>query len=1087
MSTILSMKSKRFRREAGIALLTTLLLLFLMSSLLVGFSLLLISNQQLAGSNNDDVQAFYGAEAGMEQLTAGLGNLFTQTYAPSISQINTLETSPPSIPGISYVTADGHSGYVITPTALDSNGNPAPQVSTIKSGPYVGMNALITAYTLTVNARTSLGREVKLQRTTQTVGIPMFQFGVFSDMDLTFHAGPDFTFGGRTHTNGNLFLAEGDGSTLTMKDKVDTYKDVIRTNMANGWPTSSGYTGTVNITTNPGSTSYRALKSNEGSLTGGAGCSSCANTSWPTISTGNAPANYNSNLVNGPGSQYPKYATGARQLNLGIVTVGGGTTQSVDIIRRPVAGESSTVTGERYWAQASLRIMLSDDPNDIMGLSGTNCMDTSVQPFDLSVLAQPVANWPTSGWPATLKTNLTSAGLPVLPLAASGAAAGAAAYNSMDGYWLPSGYPVIKGFIKIEAQTAYGSPCGTWKDVTMEILSLGYVGRNINPVSQSLATNIMNPQWRTIVISGNTQTDPLSNGSTHYYTTSNSGATPPNQLTLNAGYGYPLPIPPGAQMGSQMATAMGAGTFTGQAGTCQDPHPNAIIRLERIRDNPSSLYTAYWKNTSGVWVNYVASGIQSNPSNEPPKAPVAVVCGVDPATGKLPIIADQTGSTAVWTPQPFDFWPTTIFDTREGELRETVINSGAYQNLPTLNGTMHYIEIDAKNLANWFAGNIGTSGHSTMDQNVAPNDFVVYVSDRRGNYASSKTWSTSWPPVSPSGHETGEYGWNDVANGTVANGCQNGTLDPGEDLDGVSQLFTYGANSTDTNFVMGAGAAESTLYSLSGSNITGALSTAYPKYGFYNNLLTSSALLANNFCAAPSYSASIWPLTFAASSNAARENPPIFFRRAVKIVNGKLLTALGTCPSGVYCGLTISAENPVYVQGDYNANSANGGFNDPHVATSVAGDAVTLLSNNWNDINSFSFAEYCLTGGSCTVQNRNAINTYWRTAVIAGKGINFPYWGTSGDNGSDGGVHNFLRYIEDWSNQTLYYTGSLISMYYNRQATGIFKCCSTVYAPPTRGYQFDVDFLNPTLLPPRTPLFRDTNTTGWTRLMLPSQ
>jgi hypothetical protein len=42
-----------------------------------------------------------------------------------------------------------------------------------------------------------------------------------------------------------------------------------------------------------------------------------------------------------------------------------------------------------------------------------------------------------------------------------------------------------------------------------------------------------------------------------------------------------------------------------------------------------------------------------------------------------------------------------------------------------------------------------------------------------------------------------------------------------------------------------------------------------------------------------------------------------------------------------------------------------------------------------------------------------------------------------------------------------------------------------VYCPPSRGYNFDTNFLNPTLLPPRTPLFRDVNTTGWTRVMQP--
>jgi len=69
----------------------------------------------------------------------------------------------------------------------------------------------------------------------------------------------------------------------------------------------------------------------------------------------------------------------------------------------------------------------------------------------------------------------------------------------------------------------------------------------------------------------------------------------------------------------------------------------------------------------------------------------------------------------------------------------------------------------------------------------------------------------------------------------------------------------------------------------------------------------------------------------------------------MKIVNGNLLQT-GTCPGTgggtiINCGLTIAAENPIYLQGDFNSNSAGGGWSDPHVAVSIVGDAVTLLSN----------------------------------------------------------------------------------------------------------------------------------------------
>lgn len=1012
-------KSKRFRQDAGVALLTTLLLLFLMSSMLVGFSLLLISNQQLAGSNNDQVHAFYGAEAGMEKLTSGLGDLFAQTYSPSAAQITALESTPPVFSDIFYTTGDGHSGYLITPAFTDALGNPKPTISTIKAGPYVGMTAMTTVYTLTVNARTVDGREVKLQRTTETVGIPMFQFGIFSDTDLSFFPGPNFNFGGRTHTNGNLFLAAG--STVTLSDKVDAYKDVIRTNLSNGWPTSNGYTGTVNITTQPGGSSYRALATTEGSLTGTLGSS--FDTNWPSISRG--ATNYNGNLLNGKGSAFPATSTGASLLNLGIVTIGSGTTQSIDLLRRANSGEAANVTAERYYAQASLRVLISDNVADLMNLP---CIDGSTQPFDLSKIAVAPgvggAGWAASGYPpaTALYNQLIANGVTPLPLAASGATG--AAYTATDGYWLPNGYPIIKGFIKIEEQTAYGDPCGTWKDVTIEVLGYGYVGRNINPVPQSLDGSNLNPQW---------------NGTT---TTMQAGATPALTNLPTIAFGY------------QNTTAtFAAGNFTGTSTvaapkTCMDPHPFAVIRLERIRDNPSSVP--------------VQNGTRKTtaPTNLPKQSTVAQVCGVDPTTGNL---------VAGWTPTTTDFWPNVLFDTREGTLRDVTM-SGA--NLPTLNGLMHYIELDGKNLASWFGGKITvgaksltTSGQGTKDPAVAPNNFLVYISDRRGNYAGSQTITGGWPPLSYTKNESGEYGWTDIVNSpqNPTTGCPNNKLDTGEDPDNVNGLFTYGAAA---GYIHAQGVALGTLQ----PGQLGVFST-----------LASTALTTNAICpTVPGYSTdNIWPMMVAANSTAARENPALFFRRAVKIVNGSLLTAVGPCPGSTTCGLAIAAENPVYIQGDFNANSGGNQYSDPSIGSSVAGDAVTLLSVQWNDMNSFS-SPYALTF-------RNGTTTYYRTAIIGGSTISFPNpSGTGQDYGTDGGVHNFLRYIEAWGG-TLNYQGSIINLFSSRQANSTFKCCNTVYSPPTRGYNFDTNFLTPALLPPRTPLFRDVDTTGWTRLLMPNQ
>src|SRR3989440_1360030 len=80
------------RKPSGIALITTLLLLLLMSAMVVGFMLLVTEGQRLSGMNNEQSRAFYGAESGMEKLTADLGSLFATTYAPAARQVDDLAT-----------------------------------------------------------------------------------------------------------------------------------------------------------------------------------------------------------------------------------------------------------------------------------------------------------------------------------------------------------------------------------------------------------------------------------------------------------------------------------------------------------------------------------------------------------------------------------------------------------------------------------------------------------------------------------------------------------------------------------------------------------------------------------------------------------------------------------------------------------------------------------------------------------------------------------------------------------------------------------------------------------------------------------
>ena len=108
--------------------------------------------------------------------------------------------------------------------------------------------------------------------------------------------------------------------------------------------------------------------------------------------------------------------------------------------------------------------------------------------------------------------------------------------------------------------------------------------------------------------------------------------------------------------------------------------------------------------------------------------------------------------------------------------------------------------------------------------------------------------------------------------------------------------------------------------------------------------------------------------------------------------------------------------------------------------------------------------------------------------MIAGKNPSFPQptgWGAPTDYGTDGGAHNFLRMLEQGG--TVNYRGAIATFYYARQAVGTYKCCNTVYGPPTRAYNFDTNFLNPALLPPLTPVFRDVNTLTFSQEIRPGR
>ncbi len=973
-------RERRDPDDSGMALLSTLLIMGLMSALLIGFFAAIRADQEASGINRDQTQAYAAAHAGLEKLTADLGALFVGgNYSPTAAQINALAAQPPTLPGFSFLAPDGSSGYTITQQ---------PQVAaTVPNGAFQGLQALLTPYQVNVTARASAATlggaaEVKMRRVLQTAAVPVFQFGVFSENDLSFFPGVDFDFGGRVHTNQNLYLAS-QSSTLYLRDVVTAVGEVVRTHLANGVPiATSGHLGTVNIaTTGATSPPFRALKCGNGSCSGSPQEGSVNVASVPPSTLQTVSGKPTMVLVAGNTANEPTWTnvstgayanrirngrTGATRLDLPLVSDGA---MPIDIIRRPsiVAPDTTIVLGQRYFNMASVRILLSDRASEITGLQTV----TATAPVNLAKLARD----------ATYQTSLGMTGYFVnnIPLALEGTYVKPTTTAGF-GYRLPAGAPIADGYLKIERQDRNGN----WIDVTVEILKLGFTGRN------------------------------LSN----------------------------------------------AGTWNSEGTTCassanDDPSPNAVIRLQRVRDKPST----YTSGTNGT-------------------------CG---HTG-------NNGSLGTWSNAPTDYIPNVLYDPREGARRDDL----AVGSVPLAGGVMHYVELDVKNLQTW----LGTHA-DTMDVT----GYVVYFSDRRGNknlgadgVANPRTAADGTLYLADGfgdDQETGEFGFEDILNPASAQSVSNGTLDTGEDANGNGVLDTYGG-------VPRLFPTASTAYALAGNPswalahtpawpaaLTAAVLNWPPATGKGYQASTTSGPSTDSFWAQGTPVTLTTPIV----PDEARVNPPVFFRRALKIVNGAYRDAAGVVslrlPHNGSQGLAIVAENPAYVQGNFNAPNAAGSDwgatpGTDHVSAAVIADAVTLLSNSFNDIGSFQ-APHDVTSAA-----RAAVTTWYRMAVIAGKGPTFPRptSNTANDSldfGTDGGAHNFLRYIENWGGDTLNYRGSIVSFYTNRQAIGIYKCCKVVYSPPTRGYNFDVDFLTISLLPPRTPMFRDINTLTFRELLRPNQ
>lgn len=456
--------------------------------------------------------------------------------------------------------------------------------------------------------------------------------------------------------------------------------------------------------------------------------------------------------------------------------------------------------------------------------------------------------------------------------------------------------------------------------------------------------------------------------------------------------------------------------------------PSVWLRVEYLSN------AGNWVGVTTQWLSYgfgrdtFAPSAPWGTAGANPISPAILILQQLKNTGvqSLELAAAGTGSK-------FNWYPINFYDSREGEPRDAGARAGTTCS-PV--GVMNAVEIDVGNLWLWLQGLAPYAAGSGPQVNATKdNGYILYFADHRGMIPN--------PNAPFNGVMSGESLLEDVVNSGSSTGVPSGNLEPTsyysfspEDADGNGVLNQQGAQHLGRGFGVAAGSMNQPYYI---GGVTAGINC--PTTG-RANLVTGP-------------------------------------RHVLRLVDGGMTAAgvsylphpLGIATSGN--GFTVASEEPVYVWGNYNSGPADPFFptlgvtnNTPHSAAAIIADAVTLLSPNWSDLNSLN--------NPGDVNPRNATDSYYRVAIAAGKSIPFPQpaWGGQ-DFGTDGGMHNFLRYLEDRGGTNTYYAGSMISMYYSQYATGIFKCCSVVYAPPTRNYFFDNLFLNPANLPPGTPMFQD--------------
>ncbi|MBI4854141.1 MAG: hypothetical protein HY819_20280 [Acidobacteria bacterium] len=998
----------------------TLLIAALILALLTVFvSTALINSSSSGISINNDANtknSFYVSYAALEMMSKEFSDIFTANLSPTKAQLDTIKAHAELLANSSSASERIANGMNLKTDIR--KGDFLSTGVTLTNGPYSGLRALREEYVFTATSTTNSGVTVQLTRSLYNNLIPIFQFGIFSTRHLEFYNGPPFNFGGRVHANRDIYLTPG-GQT-TFADRVTTTGQITYGKLRNG-ADRAVTAGNVRIFFPPAAQNRNLTL---GSVINGPDIPGDPRPGHPAGTSNKT--NFDSFVqTNLPGQVFFK----APALRLPIQNTGN---RPIEIIRRGLTGEDPTTSilaQSRFYNKAGLRISLGDEQTDLPGGGGIR-LDSPTDP--------------------TTNTTYSDGRLGYIPKSL-----GSYQASRVNGHRL-------KGWIKIETlqRQADGSILTT--DVTAPILALGITSYEQLPLP----------------------TPP---------------ALPIDQSAIRAMATLSVP------------TTGGFTNFTnGRANFSNLDDSKSIFRLQRysLAPNPSNTvitrsdttgpYTDNMTQLSGNRNNLIAAGTiggaptLTNPLATPPVFPLVDNVADTPGNSDTPAAIYPGGTIPATTTPPAPAktkvlpagmliaYPINMYDQREGGALDT---DPGPDNLH-LNGVFSVIDIDMGNLKRLLTGGFDTDfsngGFAFRANTISSesNGWIIYISDRRGD-SYNKSGS---PTLVVQQNNYGKYDMETIYGNTTSATTR--------------QPYIPGAGQTlfeieDTND-------NGTIEFPSSANQEGALPDEYidridaiTRGPIHPNTLSSNTGSIGSSAALFNTTANGGNATYTRvrqDSPGAVQVP--LFRRAVRLSNAMDLTQAAQTatdkPLNLNRGITIACENAVYVQGNYNTSGVSSAppntaanYQGNEVPAAIISDSVTLLSTDWKDVSGFN-SPYDVNG-------RVPSNTQYRFAAFTGRtrdglfvGSNDTVrWGTLGTTGTIGpekddvrlygGVHNFLRYLEDWGGRNISYCGSIIDGWDSFQANGTFKCCTTVYDAPNRDYTFNTAFQNVDRLPPGTP------------------